>query len=90
MVTREIVLGLVLGTAAVAVVLAAGTGVYGLQMPDDPLGVLGWYLVGVACFIAIGVAIGSLVSTGRSAAALGTLCSCPCSCSEGADRRERS
>ena len=71
MVAREIVLGIVLGTAAVAVVLAAGTAVYGLRMPDDPLGVLGWYLVGVACFIAIGVAIGSLVSTGRSAAALG-------------------
>ena len=38
-----------------------------------PLGVVGWYLAGLACFIAIGVRIGSLVPSGRSAAALGNL-----------------
>jgi len=71
MVAREIVLGVVLGTVAVGVVLLVGATVYGLRMPVDPLGVLGWYLVGLLCFIAVGVALGSLVSTGRSAAALG-------------------
>jgi ABC-2 type transport system permease protein len=72
-VASEILLGAVMGTIAVGVVLAVGSLVYGLQAPEDPLGVLGWYLAGLACFIAIGVALGSLVRTGRSAAALGNL-----------------
>lgn len=70
-VASEIVLGLVLGTVSVAVVLAAGSAVYGLAAPDDVVAVLGWYLVGLVCFIAIGVALGSLIPTGRSASALG-------------------
>ena len=70
-VAREIVLGVVLGTISVAVVVAAGAAVYGLQMPDDPLGVAGWFIAGLVCFIAIGVALGTMVPTGRSAAALG-------------------
>ena len=41
--------------------------------PVDPLGVLGWYVAGLACFIAIGVALGSLLPSGRSANALGNL-----------------
>ena len=69
----EIALGTVLGTVASAVVLVAGTAIYGLQMPVDPVGVLGWYLAGLACFIAIGVALGSLLPSGRSANALGNL-----------------
>ncbi|MBA2282198.1 MAG: ABC transporter permease [Actinomycetota bacterium] len=73
LVASEIVLGVVLGTVAVAVVLAAGSVVYGLQMPVDVVGVLGWYAAGLACFIAIGVALGSLMPTGRSASALGNL-----------------
>jgi len=73
MVVSEIVLGAVLGTVAAAVVLVTGAAVYGLQAPIDPLGVLGWYVVGLTCFIAIGVALGSLLPTGRSAAALGNL-----------------
>ncbi|MET0902914.1 MAG: ABC transporter permease [Acidimicrobiales bacterium] len=73
MVGSEILVGVVLGTASVLVVLAAGTAVYGLSAPVDPLGVAGWYVAGLVCFIAIGCALGSLVPTARSAAALGNL-----------------
>ncbi len=59
--------------AAVTVVLLVGAAVYGLQLPDDPVGVAGWYLAGLACFTAIGVALGSLLPSGRSANALGNL-----------------
>jgi ABC-2 type transport system permease protein len=72
-VAREAVLGVVLGTAAAVIVLVAGGLVYGLQAPDDPLAVVGWYLVGLACFIAIGVALGFLLPSGRAATALGNL-----------------
>lgn len=73
LVASEIAVGFVLATVAVVVVLLTGTAVYGLQMPVDPMGVLGWYLVGLACFTAIGVALGSLLPTGRSASAIGNL-----------------
>ncbi len=73
LVASEIVLGAVLATVAAAVVLLAGAAVYGLQAPIDLLGVLGWYVAGLTCFIAIGVALGSVVPTGRSATALGNL-----------------
>jgi ABC-2 type transport system permease protein len=73
LVATELLLGLVLGTVAVTVVLVAGTALYGLRWPADPAGVLGWYLAGLACFTAIGVALGSLVPSGRSANALGNL-----------------
>jgi ABC-2 type transport system permease protein len=72
-VASEIVLGAVLGTIAVGVVLLVGSLAYGLRAPEDPIGVFGWYVAGLACFIAIGVAFGSLAPTGRSAAALGNL-----------------
>lgn len=71
LVATEIALGVVLGTVAVAVVLLAGSAFYGLRMPADPVGVLGWYIAGLACFTAIGVALGSVVPSGRSANALG-------------------
>jgi ABC-2 type transport system permease protein len=73
LVASEILLGAVLGTVAAAAVLVAGAAVYGLQMPVDPIGVLGWYVAGVACFVSIGVALGSLLPSGRSANALGNL-----------------
>ena len=73
LVATEIALGLVLGTVAVAVVVLVGAAVYGLQMPLDPAGVLGWYVAGLACFIAIGVALGTVLPSGRSATALGNL-----------------
>lgn len=73
MVASEIVLGAVLATIAVTVVLLTGSAVYGFRAPVDPIGVLGWYLAGLACFIAIGGALGSILSTSRSANALGNL-----------------
>lgn len=72
-VAREAVLGVVLGTVSAIVVLVAGGLVYGLQAPDNVLAVVGWYLVGLACFIAIGVALGFLLPSGRAATALGNL-----------------
>ena len=64
---------MVLGTAAVAVVLVAGTTAYGMQAPDDLAGVAGWYAVGLLCFITIGLAVGAMAPTGRSANAIGNL-----------------
>ena len=73
LVGREVVLGVVLGTVSAAIVLVAGGAVYGLQAPEDPLACAGWFLVGLACFIAIGVALGSLLPSGRAATAVGNL-----------------
>ncbi len=73
LVASEVILGAALGTVSAVVVLVAGAAAYGMQAPEDPLGVLGWYLAGLACFIAIGGALGSLLPTGRSANALGNL-----------------
>jgi ABC-2 type transport system permease protein len=70
--TRALV-GIVLGIAAVAVVLAVGSAAYGMRRPADPLGVVGWFTAGLACFVALGLALGSLAPTPRSAAALGNL-----------------
>ncbi|MGI8807053.1 MAG: ABC transporter permease [Acidimicrobiales bacterium] len=73
LVATELALGAVLGTVAVTVVLVAGAAIYGLRAPADPLGVVAWYVAGLGCFTAIGVALGSLVPSGRSANALGNL-----------------
>ena len=73
LVATEVLVGIVLASIAAATVLVVGAAIYGLQAPDDLLGVAGWYVVGLACFIAVGVALGSLVPTGRSANALGNL-----------------
>jgi ABC-2 type transport system permease protein len=72
-VASEIALGTVLGTIAVAVVLLLGQVVYGLPAPLHPFAVLGWFLAGMACFIAIGGALGTLVRTSRAATAIGNL-----------------
>jgi ABC-2 type transport system permease protein len=73
LVARELVLGIVLGTVASAVVIAGGAAVYGLKMPADPVAVFGWFLAGLVCFMAIRIVLGSLMPTARSAAALGNL-----------------
>ncbi len=73
LIATRVLLGIVLGTAAVAVVLVVGSAAYGMQSPEDLAGVVGWYVTGLLCFIAIGLALGSLVPTGRSATALGNL-----------------
>lgn len=73
LIASEVLLGAVIGTLSVAVVLGAGAAVYGLSMPEDPVGVLAWYLAGLACFIAIGGALGTLAPSGRAASAVGNL-----------------
>lgn len=72
-VASEVLVGAVLGTVAAAVVLMVGTTIYGLGLPEDPVGVLLWFLLGMACFIAIGGALGSMLPSGRAANALGNL-----------------
>lgn len=72
-VASEVALGAVLGTAAVAVVLLLGKLVYGLSAPQNPLAVFVWFLAAMACFIAIGGALGSIAPSGRAATALGNL-----------------
>ena len=73
LVASRILMGIVVGTAAVAVVLGVGSTVYGMQSPEDLAGVVGWFLAGLLCFIAIGLALGSIAPTGRSANAVGNL-----------------
>ncbi|MBA2436819.1 MAG: ABC transporter permease [Acidimicrobiia bacterium] len=78
LVASEVALGTVLGVLAAAVVLGAGSAVYGVESPDDPLGVVAWFGVGLACFIAIGAALGSLVAMAAQPPPSATCCSCPC------------
>jgi len=73
LVASRVLVGMAMGTAAVAVVLVVGSTAYGMQAPDNLGGVIGWYVVGLLCFIAMGLAIGALVPTGRSANAIGNL-----------------
>lgn len=72
-VCRDVVLGALIGVVSSAIVLAAGAAVYGLQAPDDPLQVTMWFVVGLLCFVAIGIGLGSLMPSGRAAAAFGNL-----------------
>ena len=69
----HLLLGVVLGTLASAVVLAIGGLVYGISAPDDPLGVAAWFVAGLFCFIAIGSALGAMMPSSRAAAAFGNL-----------------
>jgi ABC-2 type transport system permease protein len=73
MIASQAALGTVLGLAAAATVLVVGGAVYGVPSPVDPLAVAGWALAGVACFVALGIAIGTLVPSSRAAAAVGNL-----------------
>lgn len=73
LVASRVLVGIAMGVAAVTVVLVVGSAAYGMQSPDDLGGVIGWFTVGLLCFIAMGLAIGALVPTGRSANAIGNL-----------------
>lgn len=73
LVASELLLGAVLGVVAAAVVLVLGAAVYGLAAPEDPVTVVGWFVVGLACFLAIGGALGTALRGGRAAGALGNL-----------------
>ncbi|MFL6205547.1 MAG: ABC transporter permease [Acidimicrobiales bacterium] len=73
LVATRVVVGIVIGIAASAMVLLAGASAYGMTAPEDPVGVVVAFATGLVCFIAIGLAIGSIAPTGRSASALGNL-----------------
>jgi ABC-2 type transport system permease protein len=68
-----IALGVVLGTAACALVLMIGGVAYGVPTPDDPVRVAAWFVAGLLCFIAIGCALGAVMPSSRAAAAFGNL-----------------
>jgi ABC-2 type transport system permease protein len=72
-VASEILLGTVLAVVAAAVVVAAGTAVYGMTTPEHPIALVGWFTAGLACFIAIGAALGFMLPGGRAANAIGNL-----------------
>lgn len=67
------VVGVALGIAAGAIVLAAGGAAYGLPRPEDPWAVLGWVGAGLGCFVALGIALGTLMPGSRAANAVGNL-----------------
>lgn len=73
LVLSELALGAVVGTVAVAIVLALGVAVYGVTAPADPVGVAAWFVAGLACFIAIGGGLGMLMPSGRAASAIGNM-----------------
>lgn len=72
-ISSELAVGAILGVISAALVLAVSVPIYGLDAPEHPLAVAGWFATGLACFIAIGLALGSMVGTGRAANALGNL-----------------
>ena len=73
LVACHIVVGAIIGTIASALVLVVGGLIYGIPMPEDPLAAAAWFAAGLACFIAIGGALGVLMPSARAAAAIGNL-----------------
>ncbi|HEX6237589.1 MAG TPA: ABC transporter permease [Acidimicrobiales bacterium] len=67
------VVGAVLGVAASAIVLVVGASVYDVAAPDSSLGVAAWVAAGVVCFVALGIALGTLMPSSRAANAVGNL-----------------
>jgi ABC-2 type transport system permease protein len=88
LVAWHITLGAILGTVASATVLAVGATVYGVPMPDDPAAAIAWFVAGLACFIAIGGALGVLMPSARAATAFGNLLFVPMFLLGGGARRE--
>jgi ABC-2 type transport system permease protein len=73
LVAVHVAVGAIIGTVASALVLLVGGLVYGIPAPDDPLRTIAWFVTGLACFIAIGGALGVLMPSARAAAAIGNL-----------------
>ena len=65
--------GLVLGVVASIVVLLVGGSIYGIPTPVDPVAVVGWFVAGLVCFVALGIALGTLMPSSRAANAFGNL-----------------
>ena len=73
LVACQIAVGAILGTASCAIVLAVGAAFYDVPRPDDPAATAAWFVAGLACFIAIGGALGAILPTARAATAVGNL-----------------
>jgi ABC-2 type transport system permease protein len=73
LVAVHILVGAIIGTIASILVLVVGGLIYGIPTPDDPLATVAWFVAGLACFIAIGGALGVLMPSARAAAAIGNL-----------------
>ena len=73
MVASQAAVGAILGAVGALVVLVVGGAVYGVPAPDDPLMVVGWLAAGLVCFVAIGLALGTLMPSSRAANAFGNL-----------------
>ena len=57
-VAAEAIVGVLLCLGAGATVVTVGALVYGLEPPADPVATAGWLVLGIACFVAIGLALG--------------------------------
>lgn len=73
MLASQAAIGIVLGIAAGAIVLVAGGAAYDLAVPDDPAAVVAWFAAGLVCFVALGIALGTLMPGSRAANAVGNL-----------------
>lgn len=73
LVAAQFVIGIVLGLVSTGLLLAIGSLLYDMGLPQSWFGVIGWYLGGLLCFIAIGGALGALAPTGRAATAIGNM-----------------
>jgi ABC-2 type transport system permease protein len=68
-----ILVAMVITVVAVAVLLVTGHLVYGLPQPDDLFGVVLGVVLGALAFISIGIALGMVLPSARSAQGLGLL-----------------
>ena len=73
LVAVHVAVGAIIGIVASALVLLVGGLIYGIPAPADPLRTAAWFVAGLACFIAIGGALGVLMPSARAAAAIGNL-----------------
>jgi ABC-2 type transport system permease protein len=73
MLASHAAVGAVLGVVAGTVVLAVGGAAYGVTTPQDPLAVAAWAGAGLCCFVALGIALGTLMPGSRAANAAGNL-----------------
>jgi ABC-2 type transport system permease protein len=66
-------IGAVLATVAGALVVLVGGLTYGVSFPDDPFATAAAFVVGLCCFVGLGIALGTLMPTSRAANAIGNL-----------------
>ena len=69
----ELAVGLIAITLAGALLLAVAAPVYGIPDIDDPVRVIAGFAVGAVAFVSIGVLLGTVLPSARSAQAIGLL-----------------